>query len=1006
MALGVIASVIDSGRKSGFMAEKSVLKVFISSTYRDLKEVRGLLIKGIEEALEAVAMEKFVPTDRYAHDKALEELEKSDICIFIIGDYYGTVIKNCTRKNECGDCKGDISFTHCEYRRTVLSGRPHLVYIVENEISDVLSKIRKFDLKNVDENEIYNFLKRNGIDTSNFELFSGYTLAEIKELWKIARDKNKKKLSIFKKDITASEKGPKSYSPLMIRKKKDYFEFHGRVRKNLKGGIVEWYKDKRVRFAGFAGRREELEEFLDNLQKERSVCVVGTGGVGKTSLIQVGLLLEKLSGRKVYALLKEYSYKYTRAGYPFAKGKFCEDTFSERLTLTDIVKLVFQEDETLKSVLRKDGNKKSSLLMEELDREGSVLFVDDLQDADEDVKQFVYRCGNNLRAGAVVAGAREKGNCYSTVGPLSGLKGKDLEEMIRILAETHSTDKYVKDNLDVWCREVLRITQGHPMLVDIMVKNAQHFPDFEKLKGITGVTNIEDQDTVNEVIDRLIRDILTDREREALTILSVFHLPVDKKILDAVGGEKVVHEIIDKGFLDWVDRQLVFTFDAVRELLEAKAPLECHEVAVKYYSGKLEESSEVEKPDIYVEIVYHLIKWGKGEEASKMYFDINEILERARGRAVEVSRLLLESIGEEEKRAFILGTLGNLLLKGREFSGVEDCYLEILDVYRRLAQKDPTAYESYVATTLNNLGNLYRNLRDFKKAEDSYTEALQIRRRLAQKDPTAYESYVAMTLNNLGTLYSDLRDFKKAEDSYTEALQIRRRLAQKDPTAYESYVAMTLNNLGNLYSDLRDFKKAEDSYTEALQIRRRLAQKDPTAYESDVAMTLNNLGNLYSDLRDFKKAEKSYTEALQHKDSLPDNGARIYLGLATLAEETQKENAYQLYFTAGVISFNVLAIYGLPSIDILSCFQKTQELSPTSSPLKKMAQIVIASISKIMNTPQPPILPASLPVDDLPKMCQAVATLLLKGETTPVEEPKDDTEHMFYILYQQLRNLQ
>jgi hypothetical protein len=80
--------------------------------------------------------------------------------------------------------------------------------------------------------------------------------------------------------------------------------------------------------------------------------------------------------------------------------------------------------------------------------------------------------------------------------------------------------------------------------------------------------------------------------------------------------------------------------------------------------------------------------------------------------------------------------------------------------------------------------------------------------------------------------------------------------------------------------------------------------------------------------------------------------------------------------------------------------------SPTSSQINRMAQIVIASISKIMNPSQPTTQLASLIVDDLPEMCQAVVTLLLKGETIPVKEPENDIDCMFYILYQQLKNLQ
>jgi tetratricopeptide (TPR) repeat protein len=308
--------------------------------------------------------------------------------------------------------------------------------------------------------------------------------------------------------------------------------------------------------------------------------------------------------------------------------------------------------------------------------------------------------------------------------------------------------------------------------------------------------------------------------------------------------------------------------------------------------------------------------------------------------------------------------------------------------------------------TLNNLGNLYWNLREFKKAEESYTEALKIYRALAEKDPGAYEPDVAMTLNNLGNLYWNLREFKKAEESYTEALKIRRALAEKDPGAYEPDVAMTLNNLGTLYRNLREFKKAEESYTEALQIYRALAEKDPGAYEPYVAGTLNNLGNLYSDLREFKKAEESYTEALNHKDTLPDNGARTFLGLAILAEKTKKENVYLLYFTAGVISYSIYVLYGLPSIDFLHCFQKTQELAPSNSPFYKMAAIALFSLSRIMNSKQPVNELHNFDLDDLPAPCKALVTLLIAGESTHIDEPRNDIEFMFYSLYQTLQNQQ
>jgi tetratricopeptide (TPR) repeat protein len=55
-----------------------------------------------------------------------------------------------------------------------------------------------------------------------------------------------------------------------------------------------------------------------------------------------------------------------------------------------------------------------------------------------------------------------------------------------------------------------------------------------------------------------------------------------------------------------------------------------------------------------------------------------------------------------------------------------------------------------VATTLNSLGNVLRELRRFEEAEEAYREVLEIRRRLADKEPQVYEPGVVTTLNNLG----------------------------------------------------------------------------------------------------------------------------------------------------------------------------------------------------------------------------------------------------------------
>ncbi|KYK38853.1 MAG: hypothetical protein AYK18_00660 [Theionarchaea archaeon DG-70] len=856
------------------MGKKGILKVFISSTYKDLKEARGLLIQGIEEVLEAVAMEKFPPSDESSHKKSIDYLEESNICVFIIEDCYGTVIKNCTlRTDECGECKGDISYTHCEYRRALQAGIPHIVYIIENEILDVLSNVKKFDLESTRESDILGFLKRNNINTSRASLFFGYTIEQLEELEKIAKDKNRGRLEQFKKEIRGL------YRHKKISKREDYYTFCEIVLEDLKEKVLEWYKKGKIQFADFAGRREELEELLARLHEKNSVCVVGTGGIGKTSLIQLGLLLEKLSGRKIYALFEEYSYNHTKVGYPFAKKRFHETTFAEQLTLIDVLKLVFKKRYDLEDILRMDRNTQISNLIEELDRENSILFIDDLQDSEKDVRDFVFKCGNNLSSGAVVAGVREKKGCYSTIGPLSGMKGHDLERMILLLAETHSVKKYVKDNLGTWRREISKIAQGHPMLVDIIVKNANVFPDCTELKGITHIKNIEDQEVVNEVMDRLIRKILTNEELEAIRTLSVFRNPVDKGVFDIVGGEKVLGSIIRKGFLNWNrENKLVFTFNVVKELLNIDTQKEHHDIARRYYSEKLRRTDDSEHPDIHVEIIHHLLGMGEFKEAFSLFFSKIEPLKRAaRGRVIELSETLSEKASDLCERAFILGFSGNFLLAGKEFSKAERSLIEASEIYRKLNKKNSDLYNSDLAKTLNDLGILYSNTRKFSEAEKIYKEALEIRRAIWEQEPENYALDLAATLNSLGTFYRDTRKFHEAEKTYREALEIYTNLVEKDPVAFKPEFAALLNNLGTFYRDTRKFHEAKEAYKKALEIYMSLAKSYQDVYAPCVAETLNNLGNLYRNIKKFPDAEKAITQALESYKVLARKSLEIYM---------------------------------------------------------------------------------------------------------------------------------
>ena len=190
-----------------------------------------------------------------------------------------------------------------------------------------------------------------------------------------------------------------------------------------------------------------------------------------------------------------------------------------------------------------------------------------------------------------------------------------------------------------------------------------------------------------------------------------------------------------------------------------------------------------------------------------------------------------------EKFAKLLQDYADFLRINKQYHLVGTLYDECLAIHRRLAEKNPEAFDSDVADTLNRLGLLHNDLHNYLQAETELTESLKIRFRLAKKNPEAFDSDVAMTLNNLGVLHMDLKNYSQAEKEYTESLEIRRRLAAKNPEAFEPDVARTLINLSVLHHSLQNYSRAGKDCTKSLEIYRRLDAKNPGLYREIIQQT-------------------------------------------------------------------------------------------------------------------------------------------------------------------------
>ncbi len=875
-----------------------MLKVFVSSTQKDLKIEREIIIDRLNESLSAVGMEIFGTDGRITSQEIalLDEktgLKNCDLVIFILTPHYGSIIDEC-KITECkADCyfKNDktkkISFTHCEYKFAESKNIPCQVYIIDNEW-EIVNKLQESGLKEFD----WNVLIKIPEIQDHFSKFKDEL--HIRHLFSI-----KDEVLNFKKEV-------EKYNCPRFNTSEDITKITGHLADN----IVKWYFEDKIQIRDFCGRKRELKELMDKM--DDSIEVHGVGGVGKTTLIHVALLIQILKGKKVITIGKKQSY-FSGSGYKHFKEK-CKkslhEVIGESITINDIVDaLDFKESSKIEGI-----PEKIDAISKKIDDENILFFIDDFHLADKNVQELVKSSKRFVLSSKKLSGvARNEVH-------LSGIDEKERDLLIDIISR-----RLGKSITDLAKGKIKKITEGHPVSTELLVRNSERI-DFNNLENIKpDALDFSNPDQVQEFIERLVDFIIKNKDTFILLknlslINTEIETDIDRKIIHRTFPEIdsifCFNELIDTGVLEkkpQYEGVYQFSFKHIQDSLREDNTI-FHKKSVDYYKNKIHLSED--DIDSQVELLFHEFKMGYDNKLLDKFSHLsNKVRPISYGykRLLEVGKLL-EPFIDPIKISQFYYSLGSLYTEINWYDSAEEALLFSLSNQRELANRNRKKHIHFIAGIQSRLGILYINLNRYQKAESSFIEAKEIYEKYPAKNPIKQLSNLAKLDNNLGLVYLDQNKYDESEKKFKSGLITISRIPKRYFEDRNEDLLILYGNLGNVYCETKRYKDAELAYKNAVNIAKPLSVKSPGRYNEQYAGTLNNLGNLYNDISKFYDAEKYYKDSLEiieklvikNPDKYSPDLARVQNNLGLVLTNLKKfDDAKKVYYASYLLIKNL-----------------------------------------------------------------------------------------------------
>jgi hypothetical protein len=237
----------------------SGLRIFVSSTYEDLKDTRRKVIRFLQEVIQPVviSMETFGSDESKPKEHVLAQVDTCNLFVGIYAGKYGSI-----------DPETGLSMTELEYRKAcdMLAGGRLLGLLCHMISPDAKLTYRHFDNEPL-KVERLNVLKADIARDHTVDFFDDLEDVPLNVLRDVIRKLRFAPGSVFR-----------TTSPRVIREAAKLDRPLG----------MAFYSEEHRPF--FGGRDEEMAALLDQVLRHPMSLLVGESGIGKTSLMRAGLI--------------------------------------------------------------------------------------------------------------------------------------------------------------------------------------------------------------------------------------------------------------------------------------------------------------------------------------------------------------------------------------------------------------------------------------------------------------------------------------------------------------------------------------------------------------------------------------------------------------------------------------------------------------------------------------------------------------------------------------------